>query len=183
MKAILTSAGLDNRNLVDVFLNLLNQPIQQTRALFVPAALTMDEQIEYAHCFMEDLTAAGFTADQVDTYTLDDPFDADRIMEYDVIYFTGGDPKRLMKKIRAQSFEPLLQQFLDQGGIYFGASAGSDITTQAVEDNLGYFHISIACHDKEGSPLGSLDMMNDAVVRISDIQAIVVDGDEARIVQ
>lgn len=183
MKAILTSTGFDNKNIEKVFIKMLNRPVSEVKALFVPSALTLEAQDKYAQCFLDDLLGAGISRNNIDTYNLEYPFSERKIKNYDVIYFSGGDPKLLMDKIKLMDFDIPLKSFVENGGIYLGASAGSDIATNALECNLGYINIVIECHDKIGSNVGIIDTSSNITVKISDTQAVIIDGEKATVIE
>ena len=49
------------------------------------------------------------------------------ILEYEVIYVMGGDPRYLLDLIATTKVKEILKKFLETGGIYIGESAGSMI--------------------------------------------------------
>lgn len=49
------------------------------------------------------------------------------ILEYEVIYVIGGDPRYLLDLVATTNVKDILKQFLKSGGIYIGESAGSII--------------------------------------------------------
>lgn len=49
------------------------------------------------------------------------------ILEYEVIYAIGGDPRYLLDLVATTNVKEILKQFLKSGGIYIGESAGSMI--------------------------------------------------------
>lgn len=175
MKAILTSTGFDNENIMQIFLNMLNKSIDDIKVLFVPAALTEQQQRDYAQCFLDDLLKAGIQNKNIDTYVLNEVMDTEKAKEYDVMYFSGGDPNLLMGKILAMGFKESINEFLNNDGIYFGASAGSDIMTNSVESSLGYLNITLICHDNIGCDTGELNTEGNPTVKLNDNQAIIVD--------
>ncbi len=183
MKAILTSTGFDNKNIQNIFIEMLDKPVDNVKALFVPAALTLEEQKEYAQCFMDDLLGAGIQDVNIDTYNLETPFDDKEITNYDVIYFSGGNSDLLMSKIEAAKFKAQLDKFIENGGIYFGASAGSDIIANGIDKSLDYVNIRIACHDKAGHEVGEVDTRKRPEIKISDTQAVIVDEDRVFVVE
>ena len=178
MKAVLTSTGFDNENIMEIFLNMIHKPNDQIKAIFVPAALTKEQQAAYAQCFLDDLLKAGIQDKNIDTYTLNEAMSTQKAKEYDVMYFSGGDPDLLMNKILDVGFDKSIKEFLDNGGIYFGASAGSDIMTNAVKNGLGYLDITLICHDKKGSNAGDLKHFGNVEVKLTDNQAIIVNDEK-----
>lgn len=49
------------------------------------------------------------------------------ILEYEVVYVIGGDPRYLLNLVATTEVKEILKQFLKSGGIYIGESAGSMI--------------------------------------------------------
>ena len=49
------------------------------------------------------------------------------ILEYEVVYVIGGDPKYLLDLVATTNIKEILRQFLKSGGMYIGESAGSMI--------------------------------------------------------
>ena len=64
-------------------------------------------------------------------------------MEYDVIYFTGGDTGLLLRRIKETGFDTIVKKMVYANKVYVGASAGSLIATP----NIG------APYDKETTGL------------------------------
>ena len=56
---------------------------------------------------------------------------------YDAIYFCGGSPEYLMKRIRRVRLAAPLRQFTEEGGVYVGVSAGSIIAA------VSYTHLDV----------------------------------------
>ncbi len=183
MKAILTCAGFDNDNLVPVFLNLLGQPSERVKALFIPTALNTPAAREYIHVFMEDLYKVGIIDENIDLYDLNEPFEEKKIKEYSVIFFCPGDPGFLLKKVNEMKFAEVLKVFNDNGGVYIGVSAGSDIAALNLPENLGYLNATIECHAKEGHITGLLDTDSAPLVKLTDNQAIVINGSRVEVVE
>ncbi len=50
-----------------------------------------------------------------------------RILDYEVIYVMGGDPRYLLEMVSETNVKEILKKFLKSGGIYIGESAGSMI--------------------------------------------------------
>lgn len=183
MKAILTSAGFDNDNLVGVFHELLGKQPNLVKALFIPTALNTPKAREYVHVFLEDLYKVGITDENIDTYDLNEPFDSEKITEYGIVFICPGNPEYLLKKINEMDFSQVLKVFFRNGGVYIGVSAGSDIAAANFPKGLGYIKCSIECHAKKGARCGILDPTIDTLVKINDNQAIVIKDDEIFLVE
>ncbi len=183
MKVFLTSAGFDNENLISHFNTLVDKIDSKSRALFIPTALNTPKARKYVPVFMEDLYKIGFTDPCIDTYDLSEPFDDDEIIKYTVIFFCAGDPEYLLNKVNEMNFDKSLKCFFDNGGIYIGVSAGSDIVARNLQNNLGYLNVIIECHAKQASPIGILDTNETQVVKITDKHAIIINGDVITLVE
>lgn len=183
MKAILTCAGFDNDNLVGIFHNLLGKPTENAKALFIPTALNTPDAREYVHVFMEDLYKVGIKDENIDSYDLDKTFDMEKIKDYDVVFLCPGDPGYLLNKINEMNFNESLKSFIETNGVYIGVSAGSDIAALNLPDGLGYLNATIECHSKEGHENGVLDTDSSPVVKLTDNQAIVINGGKVEIVE
>ncbi|MBN2557580.1 MAG: Type 1 glutamine amidotransferase-like domain-containing protein [Clostridia bacterium] len=183
MKAFLTCAGFDNDNLVTIFEDLLGRGTSGLKALFIPTALDTPKAREYVPVFLEDLYKIGVDASNIDTYDLNEPFDSNKIIEYDIVFFCPGNPRYLLDKVNEMNFGKTLEYFLENGGVYIGVSAGSDIAGLNLPNNLGYLNATIECHSKEGHEPGELDTGSAPLVKLTDNQAIVIDDGRVAVVE
>ena len=85
MKALLTSTGFDNQNILKAFLNLLDVPCNKVKALFIPTALSSQGAKEYIHVFMADLLVAGIRKENILSYDLNRPFSCKKSLEFGVV--------------------------------------------------------------------------------------------------
>ena len=175
MKIFLTSAGFDNRNLVDEFFTMTNKSGKSLKALFIPAALNTPEMKKAVPVFLEDLYCLGIKDENITEYNLVESFKGD-IKDYDVILFTAGNPVFLMERIKAVGFKEKIDEFLENGGIYIGISAGSDIAAKNLREGLGYINTIIECHSEKGTPVGSLNLKENQKVNLTDNQALLING-------
>jgi dipeptidase E len=183
MKAILTSTGFDNDNLVTVFHDLLGKPPVSSKALFIPTALNSPKARKYINVFLEDLYKVGIIDSNIDTYDLDEPIEHDRIQKYDIVFVCPGDPVHLIKKLNEMKFDKALEIFLKNGGVYIGVSAGSDIFALNLPGGLGYLNATIECHAKSGHTNGRLETSGFPAVKLTDNQAIVITDDNIEITE
>ena len=61
------------------------------------------------------------------------PADTEIILNYDVLYFLGGDVGRLANLLNESNLADNLHKFLEDGGVYIGESAGSIILSDDVK--------------------------------------------------
>ena len=60
------------------------------------------------------------------------------INDFDIIYMMGGNTFYLLNIIRNTGFDKIIKDFIDNGKIYIGSSAGSEILGNSVDIALGY---------------------------------------------
>lgn len=70
---------------------------------------------------------------------------------YDAIYFCGGSPEYLMKRIRRVRLAAPLRQFTEEGGVYVGVSAGSIIAASNMRSGLQLVNCVLHVHCGAGS--------------------------------
>src|SRR5215471_17088195 len=98
-KIILTANGLENKNIGKIFLNLVNKKPENIRAVFVPTAANDAEAIEVLPKCMHDLLDLGIPNENIFVYDLHYKMEYEELSTYDTIYFCGGSPQYLLKRI------------------------------------------------------------------------------------
>lgn len=123
-KLLLTSDGFTNPNIGHRFLELAHKKPDSLRVLFVPTAALGEAEMSYVYESEEELTEFGILKKNIiwaeDLNNLD-------IDNYDVIYVCGGNTFYLLNEIRQTKFDQKIIDFINQGGLYVGVSAGSII--------------------------------------------------------
>lgn len=184
-KALLTSTGFDNPNLTEAFLSAIRKDPSNIRVLFIPTAAFGEgkESIKMIPNFMRDLTyACKIPKENITTYNLDGPF-TDNILQYDCIYFTGGDEKYLVKKIFAQNFNNVLNHAIKHDVFIIGVSAGAVIFSN-YKYNIGIPLIpnSLDVHfKKSNTPDGEVPPPN-TPIKLSDNQGLLILNKYKRII-
>jgi len=120
----------------------------------------------------------------------------DFLSQYDGIYVGGGNTFKLLKVFRDSGFDELLKTYIDNGGIYYGGSAGAIIMGKTIDTATAFDHNDIALGDLSGLNLANgfsiwphydsshEKMMTDwhntngEVVGIGEDSAVVVNGTE-----
>ena len=79
-------------------------------------------------------------------------------MEYDVIYFTGGDTRHLLRRINETDFGGIVKKMVYANKVYVGASAGSLIATPNIgepydKETAGFclVHAYLSFHCADGT--------------------------------
>jgi dipeptidase E len=182
-KIILTSTGFNNKKIEQKFLAMVNKPAKDIKAIWIPtAAINEDAKAMLPFC-MDDLLNAGILPENIKEYNLDQTISNKELDYYDVIYVCGGDSRHLLTKMHEDNFVSPLQEFIDQGGVYIGVSAGSCICAKGFEDNLGFLPCTLSVHCEEGNTSGTIDFTQTTHINLTDHQAIILEENEAYILE
>lgn len=137
---LLTSAGFEDMdgeqkpNIVECFRGMLNKPVSDAEVLFIPTAAVSDEAKKMAGKCRRELINIGISPANITTYDIGGSICEDEAMEYDVIYFTGGDTGHLLRRIKETGFDRLVKKMVNANRVYVGASTGSVIATPNIGD-------------------------------------------------
>lgn len=180
-KILLTSAGFDNKAIEKKFLDLVKLEPINIHVLFVPTAAINPDAINMVPFCRKDLTDAGITDDNIKVYDLDRPMEYSEMKEFHAIYFCGGSSTYLIERINAVGFNKTLVEFVDNGGVYIGVSAGSIIATEDLPEGLHYINCKLKVHQELGSQCRKLQTENCPTVSLTDNQAILIVDNEISI--
>ncbi len=125
MKLLLTSTGLVNRNIKNLFLQIINKPVFCIRVIFIPTASRSKEELKYVQKSKEELLSLGVLENNIKTLELNKLILFQEVEGFDVIYMCGGNTFYLLKKVRESGFDKIIIEFVKNGKLYFGVSAGS----------------------------------------------------------
>jgi peptidase E len=182
-KLLLTSTGFNNKKVEEKFLELIEVPKEKIKALFIPTAAISEAAKAMVKECKKDLLNAGVLEQNIITYNLDREYTWEEICNFNAIYFCGGNTQHLLDKVNETKFNLMLNQFLDNGGVYIGVSAGSIIAANNLENNLGYINCNLDVHRDIGSDCGKLSTKNCPNVSLTDNQAILVLGENVSIIE
>ncbi len=183
-KVLLTSSGFENIRILKVFVDLLeNKGMSEVRALFIPTAAVDSEAIAVLPKCMNDLLYAGIPADRITVFDLHCSMTQEELCQYDVIYFTGGDPRYLLQRINDTGFNKVIPGYLDQGGVYVGVSAGSWVATKNLPNGLGLVNCTLDVHMQVGTKNGPVDLSQCPHVQLTSNNMLVLKGDKCSIVE
>jgi dipeptidase E len=99
-----------------------------------------------------------------------------------VIYFTGGHSRYLLDRINDTGFNKPLGEFVDNGGVYVGVSAGSIIATNEFPDSLKLINCTLSVHADNGTKTGDIEVYAHPHIDLKDGNAIFILGDKYQIV-
>lgn len=150
------------------------------KILYIPVALNRDH-IGFEACYDWFSSVVAYHNDNKDldfTMILEND-DIPNLDNYDVIYIGGGDTFKLLDYIIRKDLVSKLKDYINNGGIVYGGSAGAiilgkDIRTVENENDNNYQYyqglnlindLSIICHYKD-----ELDMdIKDAIIKLGGV--------------
>ena len=97
----------------------------------------------------------------------------DEINIYDAIYICGGSIQYLVDRIAEINFKSVIDQYIENGGIYIGVSAGSVAASENYQNGLCLLENNIDVHCEIGSENGIITNNND--IFLTDNKAIFID--------
>jgi len=171
---ILTSAGFDNKKIEEKFLEMVKISSDEIKVMFIPTAAITEEQKAIVPLCKNDLLNAGVLERNIITYDLDRIISCEEICNFNAIYVCGGNTQHLLNKINDTEFYVPLKEFLDNGGVYVGVSAGSIVAAKNLPNNLGYINCTLSVHCKDGTECGQVDTSECPNIKLTNNQAIII---------
>lgn len=117
----------------DEILKILPKSPQEIKIAHIITASNVDENPDYVREEEKAFQEVGF---QYENISLENKA-ADELRELfadkDVVYVQGGNTFYLLKHVRLSGFETVVKEFIERGGIYIGASAGTVIAAPTIE--------------------------------------------------
>lgn len=195
MKLLLTSAGFLNREVRDIFLKLIDKPVEQVHLIFIPTASRTEEELKYVVKSRQELADLGIN--KITTFNLDRQVTINEINNVDIIYVCGGNTFYLLQKIRESGLDQCLPHFK---GLYVGVSAGSIVVGPNAEvsgpwdkndvnlsDTVGMNIVNFAVvphfQRKDRIIVQELkDRVGYEILPLTDNQAVLVENNERKII-
>ena len=149
-KIILTSCGIIDDKLKQEFIKLLdNKNIEAIKLLYITTAVDGESDPDKSWVDEEYKTILdlGIKEENITEFKLDYDIDFNK---YDAIYMMGGNTFYLMKKIRENNWIDKIISAINNGIIYIGSSAGSEILSKSIETALGYDENNVNITDFTG---------------------------------
>ncbi len=130
MNIYLTSYGLDIRykdymNSYEDIINIL----KNKKVAIIPNAKLVSQDRTNSSVAQEELVK-----NNINSKIIDLDKDTLNINEYDALYLSGGEPRNLMNSIINSNNYEIMQEFIDNGGIIIGQSAGAMIFNKTYLD-------------------------------------------------
>lgn len=128
MAVILTSNGLSSKSIIEKYTEIFDKGFKRV-AIIVTADPEYREKDLKAISTKSTFEDIGFCVDFFDI-----EFSSPKLLlEYDVIYFIGGNPFYLLNQIRKTKTDVVLREMISVGKIISGASAGSIVLGTTIE--------------------------------------------------
>lgn len=180
MNLLLTSCGLETDTIQQTFVNMLNKPMNQIHALFIPTAANSPDAIEVLPKCLEDLLRCGIPRENILVYDLYDLITDEQMQEIDVVYLCGGSPSYLLRRINESGFRAKLLRYISRNGVVLGVSAGSMVFASQMENNLGILHcpLHVHCPEEKCITPGRYPLNRTEEIMLGNRQGIVFDADE-----
>lgn len=180
-KILLTSTGFDNKNIEKKFLELLDKNVEEAKVLFIITAAIDPDAVRILSGCLDDLTNCGIKDENIKVYDMHKSMTIEELNAFDAIYVCGGSTKHLVARMEEINFRSVVNEYINNGGIYIGVSAGSVCASGKYPNGLGFIKNVLDVHCDVGSELGKID--NDNEINLDDNQAIFIDEDGAVIFQ
>ncbi len=134
MKLLLTSQGFEkNPKIGKEFLELIGKPADRIKVIFIPTASEAESYKDYIEDDKKNLLKLGIKEANIKTLHLNHKINYLEVEDYDVIHVCGGNTFYLLKKVRESGFDKIIKNFVEEGGVYMGISAGSYIACPTIE--------------------------------------------------
>lgn len=182
-RIILTSAGFENENIKDIFLEFIGKPADSAKALWIPTAAIDDDAKAVLPKCINDLLNAGLKKENITVYDLDYKMTYEELTNYDAVYVCGGACNHLIKRMRKVGFIDLIMEYCENDGVYVGVSAGSCICGTDFKTGIPWVPCKIDVHCSKGTPKGEYEFELLKKVKLTDKQAIVLCGDTIEITE
>lgn len=171
-KIILTSTGFDNDNIMKKFIGQLNVDVKEAKILFIITAANDPDSIRILSGCLDDLTKCGIKDNNITIYDMHKLIPQEEINKYDAIYVCGGSTKHLVERIDEIKIKPIIDKYIENGGIYIGVSAGSVCTSGKYKKGLNFIENNLDVHCNKGTKNGKIKTTED--INLTDNQAIYI---------
>ncbi|MBE6714548.1 MAG: hypothetical protein E7575_04580 [Ruminococcaceae bacterium] len=180
-KILLTSNGLETEFLEKVFLYLIKKEPENARVMFIPTAAVYPDAILVLPKCMNDLLKLGIKKENIQVYDMHSTLSAEDLKKFDALYFTGGDPAYLLNRINLSGFRIPLLEFINNGGVFLGVSAGSIIAANNLSESLGLVNCEIYVHCREGTK--QKEILPGEKIFLTKENAVLLYGDKSCIIE
>lgn len=136
-KIILTSCGIISKDLKEKFYNILEKNAEDLKLLYITTAIDggQNDNKSWVEREYKTILDLGIKESNITEYKLDYELDFN---DYDAIYMMGGNTLYLLDVIRKNGMIEKIKNAINNGVIYIGSSAGSQILGNSIETAVPY---------------------------------------------
>ena len=135
---VLTSCGIRKESFKKRFYEIVSkEELNNKKVLYITTASDWEDDDDKTWMDEEYKTILdlGINESNIIEYKIGNDIN---INDFDIIYMMGGNTFYLLNIIRNTGFDKIIKDFIDNGKIYIGSSAGSEILGNSVDIALGY---------------------------------------------
>lgn len=145
-----------DQNLKNELLKFLPKKPEEILVGHIPNAGDVKEDRSYIDITKDQLRSMGMNVKDVDLRDQNTETLKKELADCDVILVNGGNTYYLLNLVRKSGFDKVINEFLDQGKVYIGISAGSYIACPTIEQS-GWKRVD---EDAEKSKLDDLTALS-----------------------
>ncbi len=135
-KLILSSCDFRNEKSAEIIYAHLPKPADRCRVLYFPDEKATEDKINGGK-YHSRLAEFGFDKDNVTVFNYYHPQNLQGV-GFDVIYVSGGNTFGTMKCLRESGADTIIKNYVNQGVLYIGGSAGAHIASADISHVIKY---------------------------------------------
>ena len=135
-RCILGSQIFLNKEVITKVFSIIEKDILETKVLFIPNEKVTLEKIESGK-YVKRLEEWGFKKENIFVFDKDNA-DASKNLDIDAIIVSGGNTFGTMNNLRVSNFTNDIKNYVKNGVIYIGESAGSHIASKNFKHVIKY---------------------------------------------
>lgn len=126
-KLLLASSGLG------YIKKFVGQDPSDLKLLFIPTAGNLDDNVWWIDKDRDVLGKMGFNMSELDISQASTEEMQNMLENTDIVYIAGGNTFYLLYQLKESGFDVLLTKYVEEGGMYAGASAGALVAGVDIE--------------------------------------------------
>ena len=149
---ILTSCGIRNKNFKYRLYGIISkEELNNKKVLYIYITTASDGEKDDDKSWMDEeyktIVDLGIYESNITEYKIGNEVNID---DFDIMYMMGGNTFYLLDVIRKTGFDKIISDFINNGKIYIGSSAGSIILGNSIDVALGYDENNVNMTDFTG---------------------------------
>lgn len=148
MKLILSSCDFKNENSRQFIIDNIPKPLAEIKVLFMPDECASKKEI-LSDKFYDRLVSYGFKRENITVLNYYRAEDFENL-DVDMLYLSGGNTFSIMHRIKKHNFQKAMINYIQNGVIYVGGSAGAHIVSSNIEHVSKYDPNSVEISDFSG---------------------------------